>query len=200
MRLKAADRKTAAIAALLISKLVLIQIFQAPPATAQEDRARPSEVVAKVHEAVALIEADAAAGLQRLRDPESQFRWKDTYVFAVDCLSDRVLANAAFPERVGGDIKQHTDYAGKQYGLELCDVAMQPGGGWLEYVWLPPGGDQPQRKVSFVMSTAGAPNIQVGAGVYDDTLSLQALRAVSRSTMDQSAREPVTPGDNDGLH
>ena len=47
----------------------------------------------------------------------------------------------AFPARQGGDIKQHTDYNGYQYGLDLCETAQQAGGGWVEYVWLKPGGD-----------------------------------------------------------
>ena len=74
---------------------------------------------------------------------------------------------------VGGDIKKHTDYAGQPYGATLCNKAAH-GGGWVEYVWLAPGGSTPRRKLSYVRAVAGTP-YQVGAGVYDDNTSLDAL-------------------------
>ena len=132
------------------------------------DGASRAEVVAKVHEAVALIESVGDDALEIIRDPQTRFTWKDTYVFVVNCDADRVIANPAFPERVGGDIKQHADYAGKPYGIELCKTAARPGGGWIEYVWLRPGDDTPMRKISFVRSVPDAP-YQVGAGIYDES-------------------------------
>lgn len=143
------------------------------------ESASPEEVVAKVREAAALMEVDGAAALAAIGDPSSRFTWKDTYVFVVDCEKDRVMANAAFPERVGGDILRHTDYAGFRYGPVLCEVAGRPGGGWIEYVWLRPGRETPERKISFVMSVSGG-LYQVGAGVYDDTVTLEALNERTR--------------------
>ena len=89
-----------------------------------------------------------------------------------------MLSNPRFPEREGGDIKQHADYAGRPYGQRLCDVAARPGGGWIEYTWLRPGTETPSRKVSFVLS-AGDGAYQVGAGVYDDTLALAELERLA---------------------
>ncbi len=152
--------------------------FGSAPADASGVSATPEEAVQKVRTAVSLLSRDGALGLDVIRDPNSEFRWKDSYVFVVDCDADRVMANAAFPERVGGDIKQHTDYAGYRYGTALCETASQPGGGWIEYVWLKPGLDTPQRKVSFVVTVPGHP-FQVGAGVYDDAVSLTALERLS---------------------
>ncbi|MDJ0949107.1 MAG: cache domain-containing protein [Alphaproteobacteria bacterium] len=140
-------------------------------------QADPDEVVAKVRKAAALLAREGEAGLEVIRDRRSEFTWKDTYVFVVNCEADEVLANPAFPERQGGDIKQHTDYNGKQYGLELCKTAQLPGGGWVEYVWLKPGGEVPLRKISFVMSVEGRP-YQLGAGIYDKTVRLEDLAAV----------------------
>lgn len=142
-------------------------------------RATPVEVVAKVREAAVLLSERGDDGLQVVGDPTSTFTWKDTYVFVVDCDADRVLANSIFPERVGGDIKRHTDYAGKIYGLELCEVAKRPGGGWVEYVWPRPGSAVPSRKVSFVLSVPGR-SYQVGAGVYDDDLTLADLERLTK--------------------
>ena len=86
------------------------------------------------------------------------------------------MVNLAFPELVGGDIRQHTDYAGNSYGIELCAKAAS-GGGWIEYVWLKPGDNGPMRKISYVMAAAGNA-YQVGAGIYDDVMTLQELEAL----------------------
>lgn len=150
-------------------------------ALASDERASPTEVVAKVREAAAFLAAEGEAGLSVVRDAGSRFTWKDTYIFVVDCAADRVMANSRFPERVGGDIKQHTDYNGYQYGLELCRVAQSPGGGWVEYVWLRPGQDEPTRKISFVTSVDGHP-YQLGAGIYDTSVTIEELSAISATT------------------
>ena len=145
---------------------------RAEPATAV-----PKEVVAKVRKAAALLAKHGPAGIDLIRDPGTEFSWKDSYVFVVNCEADEVLANPAFPGRQGGDIKQHTDYDGKYYGSALCDTA-QSGGGWIEYVWLKPGGETPLRKVSYVLPVEGRP-YQVGAGVYDEHVTLGELTAIS---------------------
>lgn len=139
---------------------------------------KPLDVMQKVQKAARLLSEDTEAGLTIIRDKSSEFFWNGTYVFVVDCDADRVMANPAFPEREGGDIKQHTDYNGKQYGLELCDVAKRPEGGWIEYVWLRPGGEVPTRKVSYVMSTRDS-KLQLGAGLYDTRHSLDSLRQLA---------------------
>ena len=140
-----------------------------------DEYATPNEVVSKVRKAAKLLADQGAAGIEVLRDSTSEFTWKDTYVFVVDCNRDLVLANPAFPKRQGGDIKQHTDYDGKQYGLELCKTAQQPGGGWVEYVWPRPGGGEPSRKISYVTKVEGR-SYQLGAGIYNETISLAELR------------------------
>ena len=151
----------------------VLLIAGAPGAAAETERAGAAEVVAKVQQAATLIEREGDAAFAILANPLSGFVWKDTYVFVVNCDADRVMANPAFPERVGGDIKQHTDYADKKYGLELCEVAAN-GGGWVEYVWLQPGGSVPMRKISYVISPEGSP-YQIGAGIYGDNKTLDEL-------------------------
>lgn len=147
---------------------------------AADQKAEPEEIVLKVRQAAALLKEQGAAALDTLRSPESPFMWKDTYVFVVDCDADLVMANPAFPEREGGDIKKHTDYGGKPYGLELCETAKRPGGGWVEYTWPRPGSDVPARKISYVVSVEGRP-YQLGAGIYNDEASLEELARLTDS-------------------
>ena len=149
------------------------------PAFAGE--ATADEVIEKVRAAAALIEQEGLAGIATIADPASGYMWKDTYVFVVDCDADRVMANPAFPERVGGDIKQHTDYAGYRYGLLLCEVAAKPEGGWIEYQWAPAGGGDARRKVSYVLSVPGR-GYEVGAGIYDADASLSDLAGLTAGT------------------
>ena len=144
---------------------------------AQGEQATPGEVMAKVRKAAAFLAKHGEEGLEVLRDKASEFTWKDTYVFVVNCDADLVMANPAFPEREGGDIKRHTDYDGKRYGVELCKTAKHAVGDWIEYVWLKPGGDKPYRKISYVMSVDGMP-YQVGAGIYDEAITLEELRQI----------------------
>ncbi len=152
----------------ILPGLVCALVAGPSPAGTGTERADAHEVVAMVRKAVALIEKEGTAAIATIADPSAGYAWKDTYIFVVNCEADQVLANPAFPARVGGDIKQHKDYAGRRYGLDLCHTASRPGGGWIEYVWLTPGDRKPRRKISFVMSVTGAP-YQVGAGVYDHT-------------------------------
>ena len=173
-------RFAAGLAWLLLPALVVAGC--SPPGEEQE-HANPAEVIEKVRQAAALLEERGSSGLEVLRDPTSEFMWKDTYVFVVDCDADEVMANPAFPDRVGGDIKQHTDYAGKQYGLELCETAKRPGGGWLEYVWPRSGGGEPTRKTSYVVSVPGQP-YQLGAGIYNETVSLEELERLTAEASD----------------
>lgn len=146
----------------------------------QTGQATPVEVISKVRKAAVLLAAQGEAGLKVIRDSNSEFTWKDTCVFVVNCDADLVMANPAFPERQGGDIKQHTDYNGKRFGPELCKTAKQPGGNWVEYVWPRPGGGKPSRKISFVVSVDGLP-YQVGAGIYNETITLEELNRITEN-------------------
>ena len=161
-------------AILMLALMAYLLSCSSPEELNQKNHATPDEVVLKVRKAAALLAEKGAAGLEILRDSTSEFTWKDTYVFAVNCDADEVMANPAFPERQGGDIKQHTDYNGKQYGVELCGTAKQQEGGWIEYVWPRRGSEVPMRKISYVVSVDGQP-YQVGAGIYDEAITIAEL-------------------------
>ena len=154
--------------------LLVIAFLSCSRSKEQQLQATPAEVVAKVRKAAKLLSEQGSTGIEVLRDRNSEFTWKDTYVFVVDCHADLVLANPVFPKREGGDIKQHTDYNGQRYGLKLCETAGNSGGGWVEYIWPKPGGGKPLRKISFVMSVEGLP-YQLGAGIYNETVSIEEL-------------------------
>ncbi len=138
------------------------------------EHATPQEVVTKVKKAAQLLKDQGMKGLEVLRDGSSEFSWKDTYVFSFNCAEDKVLANPAFPDRVGGDIKQHTDFNGFRYGVKMCEESGRPKGVWVEYIWPRPQGGDPMRKISYVM-TVKSLGIQVGSGIYNETITLEEL-------------------------
>ena len=94
----------------------------------------PQEVVENVHKAAELLKTKGKEGLEMLRDPQYELNTGDAYIFIIYVEESLVVSNPRFPERNGGNIREHLDWAGKHYGIELCDVAMR-GGGWIEFVW-----------------------------------------------------------------
>jgi len=156
-----------------------------PGAALADDGVTPEEVIAKVREAAAYLAREGEAGLAKIGAEGSPFIWKDTYVFVYDCASDVIVAHA-IPASRGISISGLKDADGKHYGPELCDAAKVPGGSWGEYVWPKPvKGDDGQlaytkeafRKVSYMLTVDGHP-WQVGAGIYNDPMSLADLDAL----------------------
>jgi signal transduction histidine kinase len=76
--------------------------------------------------------------------------------------------------------------AGPTYGgvtaawraVAQCEAGRKPGGGWFEYPFPKPGAREPSRKISFVLAVPGTPYV-VGAGVYDEKITLDELEAIS---------------------
>jgi signal transduction histidine kinase len=158
-------------------------------AAAADDQATPEEVIAKVRAAAGYIATEGEAGLSLFDEAETDYVWKDSYVFVWDCAADKVVAHPV-PANRGLTISTISDMTGKAFGPPLCDAAKRPGGGWAEYFWpravRPAGADnleysgEPSRKVTYMLSVDGQP-YQVGAGIIDETDSLEKLDALVRN-------------------
>ncbi len=141
--------------------------------------ASPLEVIEKVHKTADLLKNKGKEGLEILRDPKSEFSWKDTYIFVIDVEESLVLSNPAFRERQGGNIREHLDWNNKHYGLELCKVAQQ-GGGWIEFIWPKPGTTKGLRKVAYIYPIPGY-RYTVCAGIYNESLTIEELNELSKN-------------------
>lgn len=146
-------------------------------AQALSEKETPQSVVANVHKAVELLKQKGSEALSILTDPKSEFNDRDAYLFIIDVDSSLVVSNPRFPERTGGNIREHLDWAGKRYGVELCEVAMQ-GGGWIEFIWPKPGTNEGVRKISYICPIPGM-RYTVCAGIYNDTMTLDELNALT---------------------
>jgi len=166
--------------------LAAVLAWLAPP-TGAEEAATPQEVIAKVKEAAAYLEKNGKSGLKAFDSADSPFVWKDTYAFVFDCAAG--LADVGHPVSTTKEQKIATnkDATGRVIGPELCKAAARPGGGWVEYMWWKPikvEGEKQltyaktmSRKVSYMLSVKGQP-YEVGAGVYNDTLTVKDLNAL----------------------
>lgn len=169
------------------SAIVLAGILGwATTAAAAEGQATPEEVISKVRAAAGYIETEGEAGLSLFDEAETDYVWKDSYVFVWDCATDTVVAHPV-PANRGLTISTIKDKAGKPIGEMMCAAAKQPHGGWVEYSWpkaVQQGGadnleytGDPGRKVTFMLSVEGQP-YQVGAGIPDETHTLEQLDAL----------------------
>jgi signal transduction histidine kinase len=157
------------------------------PQAAAEEAATPQDVIAKVKEAAAYLAKTGKSGLKTFDSAESPYVWKDTYVFVFDCAAG--LADVAHPVPATRNQKldANKDATGRLVGPELCKAAARPGGAWVEYMWYKPvkveGAEQLayakkiSRKVTYMLSVEGQP-YEVGAGVYNDTLTVEDLNAL----------------------
>lgn len=136
-----------------------------------EQSATAVEVIIKIKKAADLLKEKGEKALDILRNPTSEFTWKDTYIFIIDVEKSVVLSNPAFPEREGGNIRKHLDWDNKKYGIKLCETANQ-GGGWMTFVWPKAFTDEPTRKLAYIYPIPGY-RYSVCAGIYDDKLTLE---------------------------
>jgi signal transduction histidine kinase len=67
------------------------------------------------------------------------------------------------------------DVKGNLFFVQLCDAAKKAKGDWTEYWWPKPGEREPSRKISLMLQAPNTP-YQVGAGIYDETASIEDLR------------------------
>jgi len=151
------------------------------------DAATPQDVIAKVKEAAAYLAENGKSGLKTLDSPDSPFVWKDSYVFVYDCEAGLADVAHPVPETKENAIDQDKDASGRVIGPGLCKAAAEPNGGWFEYQWWKPVktedakgltyAKETSRKVTYMLGVKGQP-YQVGAGIYNDTLSVDALNAM----------------------
>jgi signal transduction histidine kinase len=168
----------AAIGALLGAGLVNVNVMAADAATADE-------AVAKVQAAARYLQGKGASGYADFNNASGRWVWKDSYVFVFDCRQDRMVAHPLRPDLVGRPILQITDNAGKYIFKELCRVGAGPGG-WVEYAWQKPGAGALSRKITYTLAAdvSFASGIHVGAGIYDDKITMAELAKVVEKITD----------------
>jgi cytochrome c len=170
-------RKTA-----LFTSLALI-LGATPALAADPNTATPDEVITKVHEAVQYLNAKGLAGFSDFNNnKDARWVWKDSYVFVYSCRDNVMLGHPLRPDLVGKPILQMRDDKDKPLFQELCKAGAHVDGGWVEYWWPKPGEGRASRKISYAHSAEVSfkPDIQVGAGIYDEKMSVEELNKLAQ--------------------
>lgn len=146
--------------------LVILLVFSMGGLGAAEEKATKEECVAKVKQAAKLIkDIGLEAALKKMNDPNGPFMWKDTYVFAFEDETCKILAHKS-PKIVGFMAKDLRDVNGKLYFQEFLDVANTKGEGWVSYMYPKTRGGIPEPKISYILKVSGE-KVIVGAGIYE---------------------------------
>jgi signal transduction histidine kinase len=128
----------------------------------------PKEVVAKVTEAVKLIEEKGEAAFDIIRDKKGPFMWKGNYLYVLS-YDGVMLLHPIVPKLEGRNMTAIKDVKGKMFNAEMIKLAKSPAGqGWLVYYWPKPGAKQASQKAGFVKGVPGK-DMFVGSGVWDMT-------------------------------
>jgi signal transduction histidine kinase len=133
-----------------------------------QEKATREEVEAKVKEAARLVrEKGVEEAVKVIADKNGPFVWKDTYVFAVDLDTRKVVAHPIIPALVGRELMGVKDVDGKMFHIEFLDIGRTKGEGWVDYTWPKPGERTPSRKSTYVYRAPGT-NLILLAGIYED--------------------------------
>ncbi|MBU1344747.1 MAG: cache domain-containing protein [Proteobacteria bacterium] len=150
---------------LSIACLILI-ILSVSGITAAQEKATKEECVAKSRKAVSLIkEIGLDAAFEKISDKSGDFIWKDSYVF---CFDDETAKFLVHPVKrlIGFTGTKLRDNDGRQYMIEMLELAKTKGEGWISYQHpnLKTEDGNPRIKTSFILKVPGE-KVIVGADV-----------------------------------
>lgn len=165
----------------------------APLMAAESNTATPQEVITKVQEAVRYLNEKGLAGFSDFNNnKDARWVWKDSYVFVYSCRDNVMLGHPQRPDMVGKPILQMRDDKDKPVFQELCRAGAEKNGGWAEYWWPKPGEVKASRKISYTHSAEVSfkADIQVGAGIYDDKMSVEDLNKLTQQILETKKAAP----------
>jgi len=166
--------------------LGLALIFGLPRVATAEEKATPEEIISKVQAAAHSLAKSAATqpaatALAPFDQRQGPWVWKNTYVFVVDCGQAIIAAHAVNPELIGKDAMSLLDTKGHPFFWQVCDALKKPDGIWLQYWWPKPGQKEGSRKITYALRAGSTPYV-VGAGIYDDKITIADLEKLTRGT------------------
>ena len=132
------------------------------------EKATKEECMAMCRKAVALAqEKNVEEMIAQVSDPNGPFVWKDTYLYIIDLNTKFVVAHPIRPNLINRDMSGLKDINGKMFFVEMFNIALDKGEGWLDYMWPKPGENKPSSKSTFVLRVPDQP-YAVMSGIYND--------------------------------
>ena len=146
--------------------LGILLVFSFTGFTGATEKATPEELVAKIKEAVKLLEEKGDAAYDIVRDKSGPYVWKDAYLFVGD-LDGKMVVHPMNKALEGRNMMGAKDVTGKLFHAAMVKkVKDSPKGIWVDYHWVKPGQKKASPKVSFAVLVPGT-NLFVGGGLYD---------------------------------
>ena len=131
-----------------------------------KEQATKEECIAKCKEAAQMVlDSGLEATLEKIKDINGPFVWKDSYVHCHDLKRNIFLAAAANQEIMGKNITDLKDMNGKLMVAEYLNLAKTKGEGWTSFMWPKPGEKEPSLKINYIYKVPGK-DVAVGAGIY----------------------------------
>ena len=151
---------------------------------AEGGTATAEEAISKVRAAARFLHNKGTSGYTEFNNKDGNWVWKDSYVFVYSCRDNAMIAHPLRPDMVGKPILQMKDDKDHLLFQDMCKAGANKDGGWVEYWWPKPGEAKASRKISYVHSAEVSfkPDIQVGAGIYDDKMSVEDLNKMAAQT------------------
>ncbi|PIE82875.1 MAG: calcium:proton antiporter [Candidatus Contendobacter odensis] len=167
-----------------VSLALIMGIIPTWASASDTQAATAKEVIAKVHAAAKYLHNKGQAGFPDFNN-NADWVWKDSYVFIYSCRDNKMIAHPLRPDLVGKPVLQMEDDKGNLLFQELCKASSKANGGWVEYWWPKPGEGKASRKISYTQRTEVSfqPDVRVGAGIYDDTMSVEELNKLAKQAV-----------------
>src|SRR5690349_2926368 len=96
--------------------LVATVVLFSNTAKAQQTEATPQEAIQRVVKAAQHLSRKGRDGIMIFNLRNSDFVWKDSYVFVIDCQAGRIVAHPIQQSLIGREIATFKDAAGKLFG------------------------------------------------------------------------------------
>jgi cytochrome c len=151
------------------------------PSTAAEQRsATAAEVIQKTREAAAYLAKEGEKGIATFKSKNAQSFWKtDGYIFVIDCEHGKMLAHPIFVF-AGTPLRRMHDSLNQPLAKPLCENGLKANGGWFEAHLSRPNETKARRKMVYVRPVPDT-TYQVGSGIYDATVTVEALNKLVTS-------------------
>jgi uncharacterized phage infection (PIP) family protein YhgE len=130
---------------------------------------RKNQAIALVKKAMEMVKKKGlAATIAAAQDKNGPFCIGDEWYIYIGTTSGKVtlLAHPMLPEKlVGPDLSEMTDIKGKPFFIDLVDMAVNQGAGWVNYWWPKPGKTASSLKCTYLMKVPDQ-DAYVACGVY----------------------------------
>lgn len=131
----------------------------------------PEMCKSKAKAAAALLQAEGDAALEKIKDPNGEFRFADGegYIW-VHNLDGIMVMHPIKPALDGKGLLEMRDVNNVYLFVAMNELVEEKGEGWVPYSWPKPGEKASSPKVSYVVLVEqGDKTYVAGAGMYDVT-------------------------------